>query len=275
MPTGHRPTSVDAVLAQLRADPGRPRLTWYGPSGERVELSGHVLDNWVSKIANLLVEELDAGPGTVVALDLPTHWRTVTWALAAWRVGACVALGRTATPAAAVVTATPERHPDARDVVAVALPALSRSFDGTLPPGAVDAASGVMTYGDVLVWAPPTDPAQPAVELGAEGPGVGAGTTTVTHGELVAWATAGAQRVTGPEGATGSAGSGLPARVLVESDGTGSAADDLRTVLGVLAADGSVVLCAPEVTRELAADPGRRERLRATERVTVDARDGA
>src|SRR5665647_605927 len=80
---------LPGLLAQLTAEPGRPRLTWYAPA-ERVELSGHVLDNWVTKTANLLVEEYDAGPGTRVLLDLPVHWRSVVWAFAAWRVGACV-----------------------------------------------------------------------------------------------------------------------------------------------------------------------------------------
>ena len=66
---------MPGLLARLTADPGRPRLTWYGDDGERVELSGHVLDNWVTKTANLLVEEYQAGPLTRVLLDLPVHWR--------------------------------------------------------------------------------------------------------------------------------------------------------------------------------------------------------
>ena len=53
------PLPLPGLLAQLTAEPGRPRLTWYAPA-ERVELSGHVLDNWVTKTANLLVEEYDA-----------------------------------------------------------------------------------------------------------------------------------------------------------------------------------------------------------------------
>ena len=39
-----------------------PRLTWYGPDSERVELSGRVLDNWVAKTSNLLQDELDDRP---------------------------------------------------------------------------------------------------------------------------------------------------------------------------------------------------------------------
>lgn len=264
MPTGHRPASVDAVLAQLRADPGRPRLTWYGPSGERVELSGHVLDNWVAKIANLLVEELDAGPGTMVELDLPLHWRTVTWALAAWRVGA----GVSARPAGdgrpgVVVTDAPERHPDATDVVAVSLPALARRFDGVLPRGAVDAATAVMTYGDVLSWAPEPDPRERAVE-GHD--------VEVAHADLIAWARSRAGDAVVPDRAEPETPRHDPvagARVLLEAPAGRSTAGDLGTVLGVLADDGSVVLCAPEVGQGLRDDPARRERLLATERVTA------
>ena len=35
---------------------GAPALTWYGPDGERVELSQRVLANWVTKAMNLLTD---------------------------------------------------------------------------------------------------------------------------------------------------------------------------------------------------------------------------
>src|SRR5918911_3935983 len=85
------PRSVPELLqALVVADPGRPRVTWYGADGERVELSARTLENWVAKSANLLMEEFDAGPGTRVGVRLPGHWRTATWLLATWTVGACV-----------------------------------------------------------------------------------------------------------------------------------------------------------------------------------------
>src|SRR5688572_18938796 len=89
---GNRPSHVADLLRLITRDPGRPRLTWYGDDGERVELSGAVLENWVNKTTNLLVEEFDAEPGTRVVIDLPVHWRTVVWALAVWRVGATAVL---------------------------------------------------------------------------------------------------------------------------------------------------------------------------------------
>ncbi|PBC79521.1 uncharacterized protein (TIGR03089 family) [Streptomyces sp. TLI_235] len=47
------------------ADPSRPLITFYDDStGERVELSAKTFDNWVAKTANLLQDELNAGPRT-------------------------------------------------------------------------------------------------------------------------------------------------------------------------------------------------------------------
>src|SRR5262245_66226190 len=53
---------VGTLLAA--ADPTRPLLTWYDDTtGERTELSGATLGNWVAKTANLLVDGVGAGPG--------------------------------------------------------------------------------------------------------------------------------------------------------------------------------------------------------------------
>lgn len=146
---------VPSLLARLDAvDPGRPRLTWYAADGERVELSGHVLVNWVAKTANLLVEECDAGPGTLVALDLPPHWRTVVWALATWSVGA--QLSPAGRPGDVLVTTSPPLAPARGPVVAVSLPALARRFEGA---GAfdVDDAAEVSTFADSYDPAGPLD----------------------------------------------------------------------------------------------------------------------
>lgn len=243
--------TLPRLLQQLLTDPGRPRLTWYGPQGERIELSGHVLDNWVTKSTNLLIEEYDAGPRARVLVDLPVHWRAVVWALAAWRTGACVLLpddGSTEPPDV-VVTDRPAHWVGTSDaeVVAVALPALARAFDGDLPVGATDAAAAVMTYGDVLTWVPEHEPAAPALHDPERG--------VVTHAELLDWA--------GPDGGTAAP------RLLLEPEPATSSRQVLATVLSAYRADGSVVLCAPPVAGELAADPGRRARLIASERITT------
>ncbi|WP_125774470.1 TIGR03089 family protein [Antribacter gilvus] len=234
---------VTALLDRLLHEPGRPRLTWYGDDGERVELSGAVLGNWVSKTVNLLVEEFDAGPGTAVALDLPVHWRTAVWALATWRCGAAVVVPDAgATPSAdVVVTDRPAPWADhAGELVVVSLPALARRFDGSLPAGAIDAASAVMTYGDVIGWVPDADPAAPALAAGPD--------EAVPHADLVP------------------ALPGQGERVLV--DGRDPVDQVLRGLLAVWAGDGSVVLTSPGTAAALETDAARRDRLVASERVT-------
>ncbi|MFD2793264.1 TIGR03089 family protein [Promicromonospora vindobonensis] len=235
--TGGPVPDVASLLARLAADGGRPRLTWYGDDGERVELSGAVLANWASKTVNLLVEEFDAGPGTRVVVDLPVHWRTAVWALAAWRTGATVAVPEASVAQPdVVVTDSPERWADGgAELVVVSLPALARRYDGDLPSGAIDAASAVMTYGDAIGWVPEVEPHQDA--LVTAGGAVG-------HKDLV------------PEPGAG-------ARVLV--DGRGAVADVLRHLLGVWAGGGSAVLTSASTAAELELDDARLARLLSTE----------
>ncbi|HEX3004764.1 MAG TPA: TIGR03089 family protein, partial [Angustibacter sp.] len=150
----NRLASLPVTLAST--DPTRPRLTWYddadGPTrGERIELSGRVIANWVAKAANLLVDELGVERGDVVVLDLPTHWRAVYWALAAWRVGAVVSPEPDAR-AVVVVTDRPQQTPIAPGarVVAVSLPALARSWAGRALDGAVDEATDLLGQPDAF-----------------------------------------------------------------------------------------------------------------------------
>src|SRR5690625_3324524 len=76
-------TFATDILDRLAShNPAQPRLTWYGADDERVELSGRVLANWVTKATNLLVDEADVEPGSKVLLDLPVHWRSLVWGLA-------------------------------------------------------------------------------------------------------------------------------------------------------------------------------------------------
>jgi uncharacterized protein (TIGR03089 family) len=82
-----------AVLAERQ--PGRygdkPFLTWYDDArDQRVELSFKTFDNWVAKVANLLVDEFDAGPGDRVAVALAGHWQAAAVLAACWLVGAGV-----------------------------------------------------------------------------------------------------------------------------------------------------------------------------------------
>jgi len=236
--TGSPPPDVPALLRRLLTDdPGRPRLTWYGPGGERVELSAKVLDNWVAKTANLLVDELDAGPGSRVVLALPAHWRTVAWLLATWSTGACAVPANPAGPAGvadpagvgradvlvaadvALLTAAANAGRGGPATVGVALPALAMAFGPDLPPGTLDGATGVRSHGDVFVPFVHPVPDDPAFET-ADG--------TVRHGDLLPAARRGADDAGWTDGV----------RLLTDGDPRHA----VRDVLGTLARSGSVVI---------------------------------
>ena len=85
-----RPSTLADLLPGVHS-PALPLVTHYDDStGERVELSAVTTANWVAKTANLLVDDLDAGPGTRVRVGLPTHWLRVVWLLSTWAVGGVV-----------------------------------------------------------------------------------------------------------------------------------------------------------------------------------------
>lgn len=154
------PASPTELLHSFRTlNPTSPRLSWYGPDAERVEFSGRVLDNWVAKTANYLVDELDAEPGTVVALDVPLHWRSLVWLLATWAVGATASTTPTRASAGAVPDIVATTDPagaheqfagavPAPLIVAVALPALQMRWLGELPARTLDYSGDVRAHAD-------------------------------------------------------------------------------------------------------------------------------
>jgi uncharacterized protein (TIGR03089 family) len=154
--------AIDLMTSLRSGNSTAPRLTWYGPDSERVELSGKVLDNWVAKTSNLLQDELDAEPGMRLALDLPAHWKGMVWALSAWQLGLETVLDG----GAADVLATTRPEPAAGKygaVVAVALPALAMRWDGALPAGCLDYAAEVRSHGDVFMQHTEADPSACAI----------------------------------------------------------------------------------------------------------------
>ena len=224
--------AIELMTALRSGQSTSPRLTWYGPESERVELSGRVLDNWVAKTSNLLQDELDAEPGTRLRLDLPAHWKSIILALAAWQLGMEVVFD----DAEADLLATGDPGPGAAQgafdaVLAVALPALAMRWPGELPTGVVDYAAEVRSHGDVFM--PHVDPeASRRAVLGAAG-------TPHTHAELL-------------DGFAAAHGDGV--RLLVPA-GEGLEAA-LAQSLGAWKSDGSVVLVHPAVavTEKLLAD---------------------
>ena len=227
-------STVTALLHRLRSgNATAPRLTWYGPGGERVELSGRVLDNWAAKTSNLLVEELDAEPGTRFRIDLPGHWKSAVLALAGWQLGGILVDGE----ADIVFSAEPDSSggASAATQVAVALGALDLAFPGELPPGHVDYSALVRQFADSFEPFDPPSADDGAARLGGE---------SFSQAELLE------RFAVRPEAG---------ARVLVDS--SLPLRDVLAALLGAWAADGSVVLRHPDVEDT--------PRLREAERVTA------
>ena len=233
-------TVTDALLGPLlAADPARPLVTFYDDAtGERIELSGLTLANWVAKTANLLRDECDVEPGTTVAVLLPAHWQTAVALLGAWWCGARVV----GDPTGADVALTDADGLDAAAaadlVVGFSLDAFGRSLDG-LPGGAVDYATEVRVHGDHFA---PVDP------VPDDAPALG----DATVGEVVAAA----------RGRAAELGLAAGDRVLSTATWPVSTAGGLVDgLLAVLAAGGSLV----QVRH---ADPAGLDRKATSERVT-------
>ncbi|KQN85067.1 TIGR03089 family protein [Arthrobacter sp. Leaf69] len=224
--------AIELMTALRSGQATSPRLTWYGPDAERVELSGRVLDNWVAKTSNLLQDELDAEPGTRLRLDLPAHWKSVILALAAWQLGMEVVFGDAGAELLATADPAPGAAQGAFDaVVAVALPALAMRWPGELPTGVVDYAAEVRSHGDVFMAHVDPEGSRRAV-LDATG-------AEYTHAGLL-------------DGFAATHDDGI--RLLVPAvEGLESA---LAQSLGAWRSDGSVVLVHPDVvvTEKLLAD---------------------
>jgi uncharacterized protein (TIGR03089 family) len=144
--------TLDRLLPSL-PDPAQPFLTYYDhATGERVELSGVTSANWVAKTSNLLVDDLDAGPGTRVRLGLPSHWLRFVWLLSCWSVGAGVVDSR-----ADIGVSGPELVADEPVRLAASLRPLGARFPES-PAGFLDLGAEVPAHGDVFVALdPPTD----------------------------------------------------------------------------------------------------------------------
>src|SRR5690349_24075703 len=86
------PTVVHAFAAVVADRADQPLITFYDDAtGERTELSGATLTNWVAKTANLLVDGLGLAPGDRATAWLPPHWQTAAVLLGAWTAGLTVA----------------------------------------------------------------------------------------------------------------------------------------------------------------------------------------
>ncbi|TCN44253.1 uncharacterized protein (TIGR03089 family) [Kribbella orskensis] len=200
-------TLPDLFAAAVRRDGANPFLTYYDDtSGERIELSAVTTANWVSKTANLLVDEYDLESGETVALGLPPHWLGVVWALSAWSAGAAVTTGE----GSLAITGPDFGVRGSRETIASALLPLGGRFREPLPDGVHDYGAEVYNHPDLFVPFDPPTPGSPAYD-------------EKTHAEVIEAATPITDRV-------------LTTVDLVSPDGLG-------TLVGVVAGGGSIVLC--------------------------------
>lgn len=160
------------TLATALTPSPTPVVTYYDvATGERVELSGVTLANWVSKVANLLVDELDVERGTRIRIGLPSHWQRFVWLLGAWRVGAVVT-----DHDAEIGLSGPELEADEPVRLAASLRPLGVRFP-TEPEGFLDVGVHVPASPDDFIDLDPPAPQDVALDLDG---------TTTTHADLLA-----------------------------------------------------------------------------------------
>lgn len=139
----------------LRTDPASPRLTVYDDAiGSRMEFSAQTLDNWASKVANMLDEEFELDDAPVL-IDLPTSWQSAVIALGAFNSSRAPLFGPSLVDVApGVVFTTVEgasRWSEVPDCVVVSNDPFGRGVveaGGELPIGTVDFGPTVRFYGD-------------------------------------------------------------------------------------------------------------------------------
>jgi uncharacterized protein (TIGR03089 family) len=150
-------TTIPRALASaVRRDPTTPLLTWYDDaSGDRTELSGATLDNWVSKTANLLIDGSGLGSGDTAAVLMPPHWQTAAIVLGASAAGLAVALGGDPRPADVLFTSadTDTAGWVADDRFVTGLLPLAMPLR-EVPAGSVDYVTEVRNFGDYFAGAP-------------------------------------------------------------------------------------------------------------------------
>ncbi|MFV2085327.1 TIGR03089 family protein [Micromonospora sp. LOL_021] len=205
------------LAVAVAADPTRPLLTWYDDAtGDRTELSGATLANWVAKTANLVVDGAGAAAGDHADVMLPAHWQTAGVLLGCWSAALAVRTAPAVGPgasAAEVLFASPpavpevDRRPAGERYLLSLAPMAAPARE--LPPGWTDYITEVRGHGDHFTPCPAVDP---------------------QDAEL-----AGRARQRGAE-----LGVGAGARVLVDCD---RYPDPIDWLLAPLAAEATMVLC--------------------------------
>jgi uncharacterized protein (TIGR03089 family) len=228
-----------AFADAVRRDPAAPLFTFYDDAtGDRTELSGATLDNWVSKTANLLIDGLGLGPGDTAAVLLPPHWQTAAVLLGVSAAGLAADPGPGPAPVDVLFTTAGRSGDasawDAGDRYATGLLPFAMPLR-EVPPGYQDYVLEVRNYGDYFGGQP-----------------VGAGDRALadqTHEALLRTA----------EARAAERGISSGDRVLVDA---GTHPDPVDWLIAPLVAGASIVLCAN-------LDPAKTTARAESEKVTV------
>lgn len=241
----------------IASKPAQPFLTYHdAATGERVELSYATFGNWLAKTANLVQDDLLAGPGDRIVVAARPHWLTAVWLVAPLLAGAVVDPWGEAGTAHTVVAGPGERELAAGrecpgERLALSLLPLGRPFE-VVPDGFRDYSAEVRGFADRFVsFSPPTGDMEAVVIDGR----------TLTHAELIERATrAAAQAQESSDGRI--VGLGSADRVLVDvRQDRFSGEESLGWLFGPLLAGAGIVLV-------LGAGRERLERIAGMERVT-------
>lgn len=159
---------VEILKTLLASDPSIPRLTCYDETtGGRTDLSAITLDNWASKIANMLHDEFDVEPGDNVWIDLPPIWQAACIILGCERAGVRVDANEPLVVFTSVgkLSEWEETQPDAYLAVVTDDP-FGRGVvecGGEIPPGVVDFGPEVRFHPDAYLGSGPESEDSPVI----------------------------------------------------------------------------------------------------------------
>ncbi|PMC63363.1 TIGR03089 family protein [Corynebacterium xerosis] len=147
---------MELLKELLAADPSVPRLTCYDETtGGRTDLSAITMDNWASKIANMLHDEFDLDPGDSAWIDLPPIWQAACIVVGAERAGIELSDEDPLVVFTSVgkLSEWGEKFPDAY-LAAVTDDVFGRGVvetGGEIPPGVVDFGPEVRLHPDAYI----------------------------------------------------------------------------------------------------------------------------
>jgi len=150
-------------------DPARPFITFYDDAtGERTELSYLTFDNWVSKTANLLIDEAGLSAGDTISVNMPPHWLAGAIMVAGWRAGMAISHDGGDSDVAFATVDRLDQAAAAAQVYAVATAPLAIGLRGddaqaAEAVGAADFLTEVRGHGDHFRAPEPVDPDAPAL----------------------------------------------------------------------------------------------------------------